>query len=396
MQLYDLVTNRESPPTMEENTRDKQLTNVVRVYEGDVLPSAGSIGNNYRTLFIWDRSVFQLVYKDFIAYYVLHIGLTLLYEYALSKEQQGNFDQVSFFFRGGFPDLNAFMVDAIVMITGFLLSMAIGRYFSVNYALPGVQRVLIVYIYGLKTSVNFAGKSRWIEKYANLILLKWALTFRMVSRPFRVKYPTIASLQAIQMNGAPLLNDYERQMLEDCERRNQATGLLVYRWCLTLLRQTMFQKGFLDAATASKSIEALHVYKKACGYVMKFVSRNIPLAVTQIVLITAYNFGILCLLGRPFNSSDRIVRGLYGYFPFWSSAILFMFFSWLKVAMVIANPFGKDRQDIDCIAMFNDHIKCISDHVFYANNQIDQLTFMEMSECEMSVQRNNRSGEAEL
>ena len=368
---------------MGENASDDQQPNVTKVYEGDVLPSAGSLGDNYRTLLVWDRSIFQLIYKDFIAYYTLHISLTLLYEHALSEEQQEHFDQVSLFFRGGFPDLNAFMVDAIVMITGFLLSMAVSRYFSVNYAVPGVQRALVVYIYGLKTSVEFAGKSRWIEKYANLILLKWALTFRMISHPFRAKYPTIASLQTIEMHGAPLLNDYERQMLEDCERRNQPAGLLVYRWCLTLLRQTMLQKGFLDAGDASKAIEALHVYKKACGYVMKFISRNIPLAATQIVLITAYNFGILCLLGRPFNSHDPIVRGFYGYFPFWSSSILFMFFSWLKVAVAIANPFGEDSQNIDCIAMFNDHVKCITDHVFYANSQVDQAMFMEMSGCGM-------------
>lgn len=381
---------------MKDNLEIDHQKDVTQVYEGDVLASSGLLGNNYRTLLMWDRSVFQLIYRDFIAYYALHIGLTLLYEYALNEEQQGHFDQVSIFFRGGFSDLNAFMVDAIVMIAGFLLSMAISRYISVNYALPGVQRVLIVYTYGLKTSAEFAGKNRWIKKYANLILLKWALTFRMVSHPFRAKYPTIASLQAIQMHGAPLLNDYERKMLEDYERRDQATGLLVYRWCLTLLRQTMLHKGFLSAADASKAIEALHVYKKACGYVMKFVSRNIPLAVTQIVLIAAYNFSILCLLGRPFNSSDQVVRNLYGYFPFWSSAVLFMFFSWLKVAMAIANPFGKDRQDIDCIAIFNDHMKCINDHVFYANSQIDQLMFMKMSGCGIPIQSTNDEKEAAL
>jgi len=350
--------------------------------QGDIVPDAGLIGGNYKTLLTWNRSVFQLVYKEVFIFYLLHVSLTLMYEFALTREQQKSVEGVSKFFRSGNIDSNGLLVDAICMISGFLLTMAVSRYLNINFAMPGVQRVLVTYIYGLKSADEFDGKTHYIEKYASLILLKWALTFRTLSHPFRRKYPTISSLQTIKLHGIPLINDHERQILEDCERKdNQAPGIQVFIWSLTLLRRTHSQKGFLNSGDASKAIEALHVYKKSCGNVMKFVSKNIPLSATQAVLVVVYAYGVCHLLGRPFDSEERIVRGLYGFFPFWATTIYFLFFTWLKVALVVANPFGKDDQDIDCISVFQGHMQCIIDHVTYVNYEDEQIQFMKMSGC---------------
>ena len=350
--------------------------------EGDMLAQGRTLGNNYRSVFVWDKSAFKLIYRDVLGYYTVHVSLTLIYNFLLNEKQQNEFDQVSTFFRGGFPDLNGFMVDAICMISGFFLSMAVSRYFSVNYAMPGCQKVLVSYMYGLKSACQLEARALWIQKYSNMILLMWALTFRTLSLPFRRKYPTMASLQAIQINDNPLMNDYERKILENCERLGpHAAGLQTYRWCLTLLQQTSFQQGFLNPGEYANAFEALHLYKKACGYVMKFVTKNIPLAAAQAVLITIYVYGMVNLLGRPFNSPDVMVSSLYGYFPYWGSTIFFLFFSWVKVALVIAHPFGSDHQDIDCVAIFQDHMQCISDHVTYFNSELEQVTFMQQSGC---------------
>ena len=350
--------------------------------EIDIKPDAGVLGGNYRTLMIWNRGVFQLVYKDAILYYTIHVSLTILYEYALSDKQQELFNGVTLFFRSGNVDSNGILVDAICMISGFLLTMSVSRYFNINFALPGVQRVLVAYLYGLKSADQFPVKSQCVKKYSSLILLMWALTLRRLSHPFRRKYPTIASLQAIEIYGSPLMNDYERQVLEECERQDQqAGGVQVFIWALTLIRQTYLQKGFLNQGDAGKAIEALHVYKKSCGNVFKFVDKNIPLSGTQAVIVVAYCYGICHLLGRPFDSDEHVVRILYGYFPFWAGTIFFLFFTWLKVALVVANPFGKDQQDIDCVALFQGHMQCVSDHVNYVNNPAEQMQFMIMSGC---------------
>jgi len=339
---------------------------------GDLLQDGSLLGCNYKTLTVWPRSALKLIYKDIIIYYVLHISITVIYDFALTKEQQQYCDAISIFFRSGFPDLNGLAVDAMVMVSGFLFTMSVSRYFNVNFAMPGVQRVLIIYIYGLKSTEEFQDRSKWIKKYSKLILLKWALTFRTISVPFRRKYPTIASLQSIEIFGSPLLNDYERQILEECEHQgHQGAGLQVFRWCLTLVRQTMLQRGFLNAGDASKALDALHLYKKSCGNVIKFVVRNIPLAATQAVICTSYAYAILNLLGRPFNLEDRVTNGLYGYFPFWSSAIMFMFFTWMRTALLAANPFGDEEQDVDCVSIFHGHIRCVIKHVSSVDNDSD-------------------------
>ena len=352
----------------------------IKTQYGDLLQDGAPLGSNYKTLIAWPRSALKLIYKDIIIYYILHISITLVYDFALTKEQQRYCDAVSIFFRSGFPDLNGLAVDAMVMVSGFLFTMSVSRYFNVNFAMPGVQRVLIVYMYGLKSVEEFQGRNKWIEKYSKLILLKWALTFRTLSVPFRRKYPTIASLQSIEMYGSPLLNDYELRVLEDCERHGyQAAGLQVFRWSLTLVQQTMLQRGFLNAGDASKAIDALHLYKKSCGNVIKFVVRNIPLAATQAVICTSYAYVILNLLGRPFNLEDRVTRSLYGYFPFWSSAIMFMFFTWMRTALLVANPFGDEEQDIDCLATFYSHIRCVIKHVSYIDSESDLQRFINMA-----------------
>ena len=350
---------------------------------GDLLQDGDPLGTNYRTLAIWPRSALKLIYKDIIIYYILHITITMVYDFVLTKEQQRYLDAVSIFFRSGFPDLNGLAVDAVVMVSGFLFTMSVSRYFNVNFAMPGIQRVLIIYIYGLKSAEEFQGRSKWIKKYSKLILLKWALTFRTLSVPFRRKYPTIASLQSIEIFDSPLLNNYERGILEDCDRHSyQAAGLQVFRWSLTLVRQTMLQRGFLNAGDASKAIDALHLYKKSCGNIIKFVVRNIPLAATQTVICTSYAYAILNLLGRPFNAENRVSSGLYGYFPFWSSAIMFMFFTWMRTALLAANPFGDEEQDIDCIALFDSHIRCVVKHVSYVDNETNLRNFINLAGIE--------------
>ena len=353
-----------------------------QTHHGDLLQDAAPMTSTYRTLFMWPRSALRLIYKDVIAYYVAHVTLTLVYDFALNEKQREKMDGVSMFFRSGFPDMNGLAVDAVVMVSGFLFTMSVSRYFNVNFAMPGVQRVLICYIYGLKPADQFPDRRQWIEKYSKMILLMWALTFRTLSKPFRRKYPTLASLQSIHIYGTPLINDYERKALENCERQSyQAAGLQVFRWALTLLRQTMFHDGFLSSGESSKAIDALQHYKKTCGNVIKFIVRNIPLAASQSVIVTSYAYAILALLGRPFNHEDRVTSGFYGYFPLWSSAIMLMFFTWMRTALVVANPFGDDEYDIDCITVFDRHVQCVTKHVNYVNNDMDRDHFMHRSGC---------------
>lgn len=117
-----------------------------------------------------------------------------------------------------------------------------------------------------------------MEKHTRWLLLSWALTFRLVSKPLLAKYPDLIALQ-----NAGFLLPYERILLEnECANRPQLMPLIVVDWLLALVKRVQHQSCYVNAPDYARNIEAILSFKKSCSNTIKFANKNIPLALIQV------------------------------------------------------------------------------------------------------------------
>lgn len=338
-------------------------------------PDATRFGESFRTLFRWKDSVYKLLWRHMLIYYILYISLTLLYYFVLDKDQQGTFRKVTTYL-----EKNASSFNLMIML-GFFTSAALQRLFNMQSTMPGTARVISVFLLSLKPDIPRANYI--IERYSRWAVVSWLLTFRIICKPLRELYPDMISLQK-----KGFITESERVMLERVETRGEISPrpLIVINWMLLSLKELMLREQFIHNSCYSKCFEAVMAFKKSCGNTIKLTSRNIPHAVIQAVIIAVYFFGMLTILARelPCNikvmqtagaanctsncsSSEQTARQykvdyssvefIFSVVPIVPAMKFFIFFSWLTFGRAAVNPFGKDYTDIDVIQLLECHLE---------------------------------------
>lgn len=96
--------------------------------------------------------------------------------------------------------------------------------------------------------------------------------------------------------------------------------------------------------------------KKSGGNIIKFSTKNIPVALVQAVTIAIYCFGFVSVLGHQFSEKNSLTALISGYFPLLYAMPYFLYYAWLKVGRIAADPFGEDEDDIDVVRLFRCHV----------------------------------------
>ncbi|EFX72120.1 hypothetical protein DAPPUDRAFT_326518 [Daphnia pulex] len=228
-----------------------------------------------------------------------------------------------------------------------------------------------------------------VRLYARWVVLSWILAFRSVSTPLREKYPDMISLQ---IKG--ILQPHERLILERAETEGDLTPrpLIVIDWMLLLLKECSTFNRYSNKSSSHKNVEMLMAFKKSCGNMIKFATKNMPHAVIQAVMIAVYYFGLMTMLARDLSTPspgkpvphqpeehhtdvieesissvakypdggrpdhDNIVKNIILYFPLMPLIQFFIFFAWLTFGRMAVNPFGEDETDIDLEVLLESHI----------------------------------------
>lgn len=311
-----------------------------------VSATATKFGESFRGIFRWQQSFFKLVWKQAIIYYIIYVSITLFYSFALDSGNQANFDAITSYLARYTSSL------PVVLLLGFFTSTALNRWFSIMASMPGTNRPIALYVASLKEDA--ADGCARVDLYIRYVLLMWLLTFRIVCKPLRKRYPSLMSIQA-----AGFLRDHERHLLE--KHKEQPGGssktfpLVVYDWLNILLRDTC-QKGYFSVANDfGRNIDAIQVLKKGGGNVIKFASKNVPVALIQAVTLAIYCYGVVSVLSHQIEK-HYLTSVLSGYFPLPYALPFFFYYAWLKVGRIAIDPFGSDEDDIDILNIFDCHI----------------------------------------
>ncbi|XP_046636021.1 bestrophin-4-like [Daphnia pulicaria] len=338
--------------------------------------------NIFKTLFRWKGSIYKLVWKHFVGYFVCYLSLTILYEFALNETQRRHFEAMTRYISKSASTLN------LMIMLGFFTSTALQRLFTMQTAIPGTAKIISMFMMSLKTDLTQGSKI--VLQYARWAVLSWILAFRSVSAPLRDKYPDLCSLEREE-----IILPSERLILERAEIDGDLTPppLIVIDWMLLLLKECLKCSCYNNKSSHHKNVEMLMAFKKSCGNTIKFSKRNMPHAIVQAVIIAVYYFGLVTMLARDLSTPslgkptpqqpdgnqtdviqesinsftkyqdsvrpdhDNIVKTIILYFPVMPFMQFFIFFAWLTFGGMAVDPFGKDETDIKVKRLFEYHIK---------------------------------------
>ncbi|EFX72123.1 hypothetical protein DAPPUDRAFT_326521 [Daphnia pulex] len=133
--------------------------------------------NIFKTLFRWKGSIYKLVWKHFVGYFVCYLWLTILYEFALNETQRRHFEAMARYISKSASTLN------LMIMLGFFTSTALQRLFTMQTAIPGTAKIIAMFMMSLKTDLTQGSKI--VLQYARWAVLSWILAFRSVSAPLR-------------------------------------------------------------------------------------------------------------------------------------------------------------------------------------------------------------------
>ena len=105
-------------------------------------------------------------------------------------------------------------------------------------------------------------------------------------------------------------------------------------------------------------MDAIQALKKSGGNIIKFASKNIPVALIQAVTITIYVYGIVSIIGHQVLEKNNLsISMINAFFPLPYAVPYFLYYAWLKVGRIATDPFGDDADDIDVIKLLNANIE---------------------------------------
>ena len=179
-------------------------------------------------------------------------------------------------------------------------------------SMPGTNRAITLFVVSLKDDA--ADGCARVDLYIRYVLLLWLLTFRIVCQPLRKRYPNLMAIQ-----NAGFLSEQERIILEMHKKQPGGTSktcpLVVYDWLNALLRDTCQKGYFLVANDFGRNIDAIQALKKGGGSIIKFATKNIPVALIQAVTIAIYCYGLVSILSHQIAEKHYLTSVMSGYIP---------------------------------------------------------------------------------
>lgn len=107
-----------------------------------------------------------------------------------------------------------------------------------------------------------------------------------------------------------------------------------------------------------RNLDAIQALKKSGGNIIKFASKNIPVALIQAVTITIYVYGVVSILGHQVLEKNNLaISMINAFFPLPYAMPYFLYYAWLKVGRIATDPFGDDADDIDVVKLFETNVE---------------------------------------
>ncbi|KAJ1172461.1 hypothetical protein NDU88_004308 [Pleurodeles waltl] len=297
--------------------------------------SKARFGGFYKLLLLWRGSIYKLLYKEFLAFFVVYLLLSLMYRFILSDKQKRNFEKLSLY-----CDNYANLIP-MSFVLGFYVTLVVNRWWSQYTSIPLPDRLMCV-ISGNVHGSDERGRlyRRTLMRYCSLSSL---LILRSVSTAVFKRFPTMDHVVE-----AGFMTRDERKKYETL-RSSYNKYWVPCVWFTNLAAKARKEGRIRDDHALKMLMEELNTFRGNCGMLFHYDWISVPLVYTQVVTIAVYSFFVACLIGRQFLDTTQGYKGhdLDLYIPVFTLLQFFFYTGWLKVAEQIINPFGEDDDDFE-------------------------------------------------
>ncbi|XP_069460221.1 bestrophin-2a [Ambystoma mexicanum] len=292
-------------------------------------------GGFYKLLLLWRGSIYKLLYKEILAFFLVYLMLSLTYRFILGDDQKRSFEKLSIY-----CDSYANLIP-MSFVLGFYVTLVVNRWWSQYTSIPLPDRLMCV-ISGNVHGSDERGRlyRRTLMRYCSLSAL---LILRSVSTAVFKRFPTMDHVVE-----AGFMTRNERKKYENLHSSYNKYWVPCI-WFTNLAAQARKEGRVGDDHALKLLMEELNIFRGNCGMLFHYDWISVPLVYTQVVTIAVYSFFVVCLVGRQFLDTTQGYKGheLDLYIPIFTLLQFFFYTGWLKVAEQIINPFGEDDDDFE-------------------------------------------------
>ncbi|XP_063786247.1 bestrophin-2 isoform X2 [Pseudophryne corroboree] len=292
-------------------------------------------GGFYKLLLLWRGSIYKLLYKEFLVFFIMYLALSITYRFFLTEDQRSCFEKVSLYCN------NYANLIPVSFVLGFYVTLVVNRWWNQYLCMPFPDRVMCA----INATVHGSDERgrmyrRTLMRYCSLSGL---LILRSVSTAAFKRFPTIDHVVE-----AGFMTRHERKKFENLHSSYNKYWVPCV-WFCSLAAQARKEGRVHDDPAYKMLIEELNTFRGNCGMLFHYDWISIPLVYTQVVTIAVYSYFLTCLIGRQFldPSKGYIGQDLDLYVPVFTLLQFFFYVGWLKVAEQLINPFGEDDDDFE-------------------------------------------------
>ncbi|KAM4748475.1 bestrophin-2a [Rhinophrynus dorsalis] len=297
--------------------------------------ASARFGGFYKLLLLWRGSIYKLLYKEFLVFFLMYLSLSITYRFFLSNDQKLYFEKVAIYCN------NYANLIPVSFVLGFYVTLIVNRWWNQYLSMPFPDPLMCA-ISGYVHGADEKGRlyRRTLMRYCSLSGL---LILRSVSTAVFKRFPTIDHVVE-----AGFMTRHERKKFENL-RSSYNKYWVPCVWFCNLAAQARSEGVVRDDHGFKMLIEELNTFRGKCGMLFHYDWISVPLVYTQVVTIAVYSFFLTCLIGRQFLDPSRGYAGheLDLYVPVFTLLQFFFYAGWLKVAEQLINPFGDDDDDFE-------------------------------------------------
>jgi Bestrophin, RFP-TM, chloride channel len=309
-------------------------------------------------------NVMKCYVTNIAALLVIKLNAFIIYGYVMNENQQNEFQFWNKLISNYSSNWQLPMFIWLVALTIY----AAHRFNVLHTSMPGTSKVLESFVSSLTDDITNGANQRLYRRW---LLLSWALTLRIVSKSFRMKYPHLESF-----NREGLLWDNEMAILWNYPIDKRP--LVVIEWMMMLLRYVKRRTGFSASDDYSRNVEIVMSYRKSTSNLVKCCRKNLTPLLFQMAGLMTWTFTLCSLLHLDLGGRRSIFKGIV------TNAVQLLqscfFYTWWRVGHVTADPFGTDEQ-IDVVKLFDEH-KITTERIIKRYDDFDAnlMTFEDASD----------------
>jgi len=302
---------------------------------------------NSRIIFRWRSSLWKLLWKELLCYTIAFLLISLIYRFALSEGQQGEFERLVKWCGKQYTGL------PLTFLLGFYVSLVVKRWWEQYCKLPWPDNVAI-YLRGL-LNAGEGDRAKLVRRtIIRYCMLSYILCIRRLSVRLRKRFPT---MDVIIKTGLVRKDEAVRIGDEENSEMYGSNWWMPLKWSVELVHKAQ-KDGLISSAPGYAGLLGqLSSFRSALTSVATYGHIPVPLVYTQVVTLAVYVYFAVALIGEQWIIYRKPGDEIDLWYPIFMTVKFLFYFGWLRVAETLYNPFGEDDDDFELNELLNRHFK---------------------------------------